>query len=67
METKEIDYFMYPEQLPLEVQQVLDEYSEGWDESYAWCEALLKALEPLGYTFDYYLDACPYNLRLKTD
>ena len=55
------DLFETPEKLPIEVQAVLTKYSES--ESYTSCEALLKELNPLGYTFEYYLDAVPFNLR----
>ena len=63
---EEVDLFTCIETLPPEVQAVLEKHQEGWEESYTKCDELLKDLEPLGYTFDYYLDAAPYNLRLKT-
>ena len=34
-------------------------------EDYESCAKMLSELEALGYTFDYYLDAVPFNLRLK--
>jgi hypothetical protein len=57
------DLFSTPELLPIEVQNVINKYSEDWGESYEECENMLKELRPLGYTFDYYLDASPFNLQ----
>lgn len=56
------DLFATPELLPAEVQAVLEEFSE-MDESYENCGKLQDALEAHGYTFSWYLDAVPYNLR----
>ena len=56
------DLFKTPEKLPAEVQEVLKKY-EDWPGTYQACNDLLKELKPLGYEFDYYLDAEPYNLR----
>jgi len=58
---KEIDLFEQYETLPQSVQDVLLKYSEI--DTYEDCEKLLTELKPLGYTFDYYLDATPFNLR----
>jgi hypothetical protein len=60
---QEIDLFESYETLPAEVKEVLFSFE---DETYEECERLLSKLEPLGYTFDYYLDASPYNLRKIT-
>lgn len=60
-ETQEIDMFEHIDQLPEEVQNILQNFGEC--ETYDHCEMLLDELEPYGYTFDYYLDAVPYNLR----
>lgn len=57
----EPDLFETPELLPQRVQIVLSQYSD--DMTYAQCEALLRRVESMGYTFDYELDATPYNLR----
>ena len=57
----EIDLFEVYETLPKEVQDVLEVFGEV--EGYEGCNALIDALEPLGYTCDYGLDACPYGLR----
>ena len=59
----DVDLFEHYEKLPDQINKVL----ESWDEDaegYAECNRLQKALEPLGYTFDYYLDAEPFNLRI---
>lgn len=56
----EIDLFEQYETLPQEVQDVLEAFGEV--EGYEGCRALIDALEPLGYTCEYGLDACPYNL-----
>lgn len=57
-----VDLFENPEALPQEVQDVLMEFCDG-ENSYDQCRALIDALEPLGYTCDYGLDAQPYDLR----
>tara|TARA_R110000796_G_scaffold58413_8_gene135005 strand:- start:9416 stop:9601 length:186 start_codon:yes stop_codon:yes gene_type:complete len=56
---EEEDLFNQYETLPQEVQDIILTFE---DESYTECERLLKALKPYGYTFEYYLDASPYNL-----
>ena len=56
------DLFETPELIPNEVQLVLESFNEDID-SYQELDRLLAELEPLGYTFDYYLDAEPYGLR----
>ena len=58
----EIDLFEDIDALPEDVQAVLRKYSSE-DETYQNSEALLAELEPLGYTFEYGLDATPYGLR----
>lgn len=60
------DLFAQYDTLPDDVRAVLDKYSvieaeEGFD--YEILKKFIAELEPLGYTFDYYLDAEPYNLR----
>lgn len=61
MET-EVDLLANYELLPVRVQNILFSFDENKD-SYQECERLLKELEPLGYTFEYYLDGVPYDLR----
>ena len=56
------DLFETPELIPDEVQAVLETFDEDAD-SYRELARLVNELEPLGYTFDYYLDAEPYGLR----
>jgi hypothetical protein len=48
------------EALPIEVQNLINSF--GDDFTYDKCDSLLIALSPLGYTFEYGLDAQPYNL-----
>ena len=61
LNNQQIDLFDTWEQLPENVQQVLAKYS--FVDTYQGCNDFQKELEPLGYTFDYYLNAEPYNLR----
>jgi len=59
--TEQIDLFNHWEELPPEVMEVLAKYS--FVDTYEGCNDFLKELEPLGYTFDYDLNAICYNLR----
>lgn len=61
-EDEEIDLFEHYETLPQNVQDVLAEHSDD-DQDYESIAILQDKLEALGYTFDYGLDAVPYNLR----
>lgn len=56
-----LDLFDYPEMQSKIVQDVLETYGNpiGYDE----CDLLVQQLNQVGYTCDYGLDACPYNLR----
>ena len=56
----EIDLFDNWQELPKEVIEVLESFE---DETYSECERILNELKPLGYTFEYYLDAQPFNLK----
>lgn len=56
-----VDLFEYPERLPLEVQELIESFGEI--ETYDQCAQLKDALEKVGYTCDYYLDAVPHSLR----
>ena len=56
------DLFEAPELIPSEVQAVLETFNEEAD-PYWELERVLKQVEKLGYTFDYFLDADPYGLR----
>lgn len=63
----EKDLFNKYHSLPKEVLEILDRYNANWGDSYEECRAMQKDLETVGYTFDWYLDAVPYNLRqIKT-
>ena len=63
----ENDLFNNIESLPQDVQNVLKKYQEDWEDTYENCANMQDELEELGYTFDYYLDATPYNLRKMED
>jgi hypothetical protein len=56
------DLFTTPEQLPTEVQEILSDFSER-EQTYENCQQLEQALKPHGYTFEWGLDAEPYDLR----
>jgi hypothetical protein len=56
------DLFETPELIPDEVQAVLETFDEHASD-YEELDRILAEIEPLGYTFDYYLDADPYGLR----
>lgn len=56
------DLFETPELIPENVQAVLESFDEEAD-PYHELDRVLKEIEPMGYTFDYYLDADPYGLR----
>lgn len=62
-----MDLFEYPEQIPSEVQEVLDRYfSELHNPKrnrYDICAELVAELNKLGYTCDYGLDAEPFDLQ----
>lgn len=58
------DLFNTPELIPEDVRAVFEKYEEPTYETLA---AMLKEVEELGYTFDYYLDAVPYDLRKKIE
>ena len=59
-----IDLFETPEVLPKKLQTVL--INAGEISTYNQCATLLRKVRRLGYTFDYYLDGVPYNLRKLT-
>lgn len=56
------DLFETPELIPENVQAILETFDEGKD-PYKELQRLINEIEPIGYTFDYYLDAEPYGLR----
>lgn len=55
------DLFKTPEKIPMAIRAIFAEIDD--DLSYKELEILKEKVESLGYTFDYYLDAVPYNLR----
>ena len=57
----EIDLFEQYEKLPQKLRAILDKFGECG--TYDRCNQLLKKVEKLGYTFEYGLDASPYNLK----
>ena len=57
------DLFETPHLIPNEVQTILETFDENSNNTYLELSRLLIEIEPLGYTFDYYLDAQPYGLR----
>lgn len=61
-EVEETDMFQNTEDLPEDVQEILNRYSEE-DNTYEVLEKMEAELNPLGYTFDFDLDAVPSNLR----
>ena len=54
------DLFETTELLPKEVIDILETFE---DNTYDECRRVQDELETIGYTYDYYLDAQPYNLR----
>ena len=56
------DLFETPELIPAEVQAVLDTADQDAD-PYIELTRVAREIEPLGYTFDFYLDAEPFGLR----
>jgi hypothetical protein len=60
------DLFESIESLPERVQEILRDFSG--EQTYEDCEKLLSLCEAEGYTFEYYLDANPFNLtKIKSD
>ena len=59
---EEKDLFEHYEEQPEELQRVLKPYEEH-NPTYESLRAILKEVNAIGYTFDYGLDATPYNLR----
>jgi hypothetical protein len=54
------DLFETPELIPNNVMSILETFE---DNTYDECDRIQNELEHIGYTFDYYLDAEPFNLR----
>jgi hypothetical protein len=58
----QIDLFTTPEVLPAEVLEIIERLSES-DYCYETNRLALKCMEKLGYTFDFGLDAEPFDLK----
>jgi hypothetical protein len=56
------DLFETPELIPSEIQAVLNTFNDDSD-PYIELARIAREIEPLGYTFDFYLDAEPFGLR----
>ncbi len=61
IQESEVDLFEHYEKLPSEVQGIISKCEE--QPSYNKLEKMLEELKPYGYTFEYGLDAVPYDLR----
>lgn len=62
METETKDLFEHYDELPTNVREIINSFSDEGN-MYGECERLLKELKPLGYEFDYDLSGEPFNLR----
>lgn len=64
-ETEEgVDLFEDYENIPADVQEVLDTYSQAFEDGdYDGLTKAQEEVKKLGYTFDYYLDGQAYDLR----
>jgi len=61
---EEIDLFEDYENIPDNVQAILDKNMDAFETgNYKGLEKARKAMEKIGYTFDFYLDGQAYNLR----
>lgn len=60
-----IDLFQTPEKMPAQLAAIVDKWGDKCTDglSYKECAQFQKQVEAIGYTFDWYLDAEPYNLR----
>ena len=59
----DIDLFQHVERLPKNIQYTIERYTNSDSFSYDDCRAMLEDMESQGYTFEYGLDAEPYNLK----
>lgn len=57
------DLFDTPELIPDAIRAVFDKYPYWDDLTYENLSTMQKECEMQGYTFDYYLNATPFNLR----
>jgi len=54
------DLFETPDLIPKDVLDILATFE---DNTYEECERILNKLERIGYTYEYGLDAEPFNLK----
>jgi len=57
------DLFETPELIPGNVLDIISKYENLYSYTYVTIEKMLKQLNKIGYTFEYYLDCIPYNLQ----
>ena len=57
------DLFETPELIPGNVLDIISKYEALDNFTYVTIEKMLKQLNKIGYTFEYYLDCMPYNLQ----
>jgi hypothetical protein len=57
------DLFDDYENLPKNLLDILNKYQDNDDLNYFLMEKMLKEVNSIGYTFEYYLDCIPYNLQ----
>lgn len=60
------DLFENYENLPKNLLDILNKYQMNEDLNYITIEKMLKEVNAIGYTFEYYLDCIPYNLQKLT-
>lgn len=62
--TEGVDLFEDHENIPAKLQKVLDKHSKAFEDgNYDLLAKALKAVEKIGYTFEYYVDGSAYDLR----
>lgn len=60
--TEQVDYFEYQHALPEDIRLLIEKYSKD-ELTYQECEAFHQEALKIGYTFEWYLDAVPFDLR----
>tara|TARA_R110000772_G_scaffold6250_2_gene21919 strand:- start:2715 stop:3071 length:357 start_codon:yes stop_codon:yes gene_type:complete len=62
-----MDYFEHLDKAPQQVQDIVNHFGDKLEDcdldEYQVCYDLVQALEKVGWTCEYYLDACPYDLK----
>jgi len=59
----DIDLFQHVDRLPKNIKYTIERYTDSDSFSYDDCRAMLEDMENQGYTFEYGLDAEPFNLK----